>query len=337
MTPGSGKGKRARTGQRRRVSRLPPLLDDSSDLLDHEDDDDDERLQRQIDRTSRLLPRGGSGAPSLGAKLPPLIRPSPSDDSSPILPLVLSGRRPPGAGPFDPGAADLDPRVLVALLGGPSELDASFTSITRPVDTSTYPNGSYLDPSTQAADTLFAMSKDRFKLPAVRLINAKPAMRPTRGRGSRRRLQRYLAAYSYCPLYVRWRDLGRRFWPRWIREGSCRDPASGGGNGRRIRERSCSIPAGMTCQPSGSTTKTILWWHCRATGHRRQRAGTGGGGAGGGSGAASTGRNAGSGRAAVVVGSDGGPASGVAGLVVDSICGWIPIKYPVITDCQCTC
>jgi len=109
-----------------------------------------------------------------------------------------------------------------------------------------------------------------------------------RGRVTRRCVQRYLAAYSYCPVYARWRDLGRRFWPRWIREGSCRG---------ELRSRSCSIPAGMTCRPKRSATKTVLWWYCRVS----------------------------QGRA------------GQSAALAPSAWNWIPIKYPIITACKCSC
>jgi noggin len=59
----------------------------------------------------------------------------------------------------------------------------------------------------------------------------------------RRKLVQFLWAYTACPLFEKWRDLGIRFWPRWLKEGHCHS------------ERSCSIPAGMTCQPSQADYK----------------------------------------------------------------------------------
>ena len=62
---------------------------------------------------------------------------------------------------------------------------------------------------------------------------------------------KYLHAHTHCAVRHRWKDLGARFWPRWVRAGTC-DSA-----------RSCSIPAGMTCRPAGSRDLTLLRWHCR--------------------------------------------------------------------------
>uniref|UniRef100_A0A1I8FYY9 Uncharacterized protein n=1 Tax=Macrostomum lignano TaxID=282301 RepID=A0A1I8FYY9_9PLAT len=51
-------------------------------------------------------------------------------------------------------------------------------------------------------------------------------------RPQRRRLRRYLLEATACRVAPGWRDLGKAFWPRWLRQGECRQPPSG----------SCSIP-----------------------------------------------------------------------------------------------
>jgi len=282
------------------------------------DNDDDEQLQRQIDHSSRLL------------------RPSPDDslDGLPVLPLIgryrpPSSSSPSSSGSLDPSPADLETRSLLSLLG--SDFDSSFMSAARPSESILHPNGSFVP----YGEELFAnvgLGSTLTRLPAIRIPGRAATSSATRviaarGREARRRLQRYLAAYSHCPLFVRWRDLGRRFWPRWIREGSCRGPSSGTASGAfgGGRVRSCSIPVGMTCRPNHSSTKTVLWWHCRTPsivarhhqGLGRQTSG-------------------------VVVGtsmpssSSSSSSSGVNS-GGGSVCGWIPIKYPVITDCKCAC
>ncbi|XP_010779352.1 noggin-3-like [Notothenia coriiceps] len=90
----------------------------------------------------------------------------------------------------------------------------------------------------------------------------------------RRRLQ--LWARTGCPLVPTWTDLGARFWPRYVRVGSCR------------RQSSCSVPRGMFCRPARSSSLTVLRWHCVTRG---------------------------------------------AGLR----CAWIPVNYPVISECKCAC
>lgn len=61
----------------------------------------------------------------------------------------------------------------------------------------------------------------------------------------RRKLVQFLWAYTSCPVIEKWRDLGIRFWPRWLKEGQCHS------------ERSCSIPPGMTCKPSEAEYKVL--------------------------------------------------------------------------------
>jgi noggin len=274
--------------------------------------EEDEQLQRQIGHSSALR-----------------LRPSPDDsiDGLPVLPL-LRRQRPSSMSPsstsLDPSPADLDARLLSSLLG--ADYDATFMSPLRPPDSILYPNGSFL---LYREDFLADNGRGSKlpRLPAIRVPGRSSSSTTTLtaavGREARHRLKRYLAAYSHCPLFVRWRDLGRRFWPRWIREGSCRGQSSGTGSGKAGvgRERSCSIPAGMTCRPNRSSTKTVLWWHCRtpSTASRHNSRQTVG----------AAGHSLASPSAS---GTSGGNSSGGG-----SICGWIPIKYPVITDCKCAC
>ncbi|KAK5850391.1 hypothetical protein PBY51_001275 [Eleginops maclovinus] len=91
----------------------------------------------------------------------------------------------------------------------------------------------------------------------------------------RRRLQ-LLLARTRCPLVHVWTDLGTRFWPRYVRVGSCH------------RQSSCSVPGGMFCRPTRSSSLTVLRWRCvtRRGGLR---------------------------------------------------CAWIPVNYPVISECKCKC
>jgi len=232
--------------------------------------------------------RSGSGGGGRGSrrKWSKMLRPSPDDDGLPVLPLDV------GTGAdrqMGPTSRDLEPRTLMSLLG--EEFDIEFMAIARPTDSMAHPNGTYLYDASAAINRGFAVRLPRlrgFRIPGSPDSVGRVAIK---GRAARRRAQRYLAAYSYCPVFARWRDLGRRFWPRWIREGSCRDEQRG---------RSCSMPPGMTCRPHRSATKTVLWWHCRTS-------------------------------------SRGRPAQSTSALASTPSCGWIPIKYPIITACKCSC
>lgn len=235
---------------------------------------------------SRSGSGGGGGSRRKWSKL--RLRPTPDDDVDglPVLPLDVgtgSDRQ------LGPTSRDLEPRSLTALLG--EEFDIEFMAITRPADSLAHPNGTYLYDATDFSRG-FAVRPPRlrgFRIPGSPDSVGRVAIK---GRAARRRAQRYLAAYSHCPVFVRWRDLGRRFWPRWIREGSCRGDQ---------RARSCSVPPGMTCRPYRSATKTVLWWHCRTSSRGRP-----------------------------------GQASS-SSLSSAPACGWIPIKYPIITACKCSC
>lgn len=136
----------------------------------------------------------------------------------------------------------------------------------------------------------------------------------------RRKIQQYLWGRTMCPVQRRWKDLGQRFWPRWLLEGHC---VKG--------EQSCSVPAGMYCRATGSQYKTLLRWHCRA----------------GPSPAATAlqwynslqpGAKA---ARQVVVGGAGGQAGAAASVAGGGgggrMCQWIKVEYPVVTECGCSC
>lgn len=122
----------------------------------------------------------------------------------------------------------------------------------------------------------------------------------------RRKLQHFLWAYTACPVQRRWRDLGVRFWPRWLKEGRC-------------PETPCSIPAGMHCKPSASRHQLLLRWHCRplptlVLQHDMQD------------------RDEAAAAAAPAPAHDLGREQQAA-----RHCTWIKVEYPVITECSCGC
>ncbi|KAK7112611.1 noggin-2-like [Littorina saxatilis] len=174
-----------------------------------------------------------------------VARPSPSD-KLPIEDLLENPDQ-----SLDPSPKDLNPRVLRRRLG--RQFDEEFLSIDKPDVT----NGSFV-----------------YKLKSGRPDEARPAylrylrtfrmangmrVRLKSGRKQRRRLQKLVWSFTYCPVEFSWKDLGLRFWPRWLREGEC-------WNGRP-----CSMPPGMTCRPSNSVTKTLLRWHCQSRPRSRRR------------------------------------------------------------------
>jgi len=116
----------------------------------------------------------------------------------------------------------------------------------------------------------------------------------------RRKIQQYLWGRTACPVRRQWKDLGQRFWPRWLLEGHC--PKG---------EESCSIPAGMYCRATGNQYKTLLRWHCRTTG---------------------------GGPSAVLHQYNSLPGAKTPGTVTAvKVCQWIKVEYPVVTECGCGC
>lgn len=65
-------------------------------------------------------------------------------------------------------------------------------------------------------------------------------------------IKSWLLKRSSCPVEFTWKDLGREFWPRWIRYGTCVE-----------RKGTCSFPTGMHCVPGATTTVHILRWQCK--------------------------------------------------------------------------
>lgn len=209
---------------------------------------------RQSQQMAQLQQHQG-GHQGQDVKPPLLLRPLPSDDL-PVIDLVE-----PVGHLYDPGPEDLDPVNLQRILAG--HFDPKFMAVQRPKESYLHPNGSL---------------KPGFRLRKGRLVPARPMPRELQkirlknielpgglrvrldmGRRLRRKMRQLLWTYTYCPLVYRWKDLGLRFWPRWIREGRCYKS-----------RRSCSFPPGMSCREKSSTEKTVLRWHCRDWAQRRQ-------------------------------------------------------------------
>lgn len=170
-----------------------------------------------------------------------VLRPVPSDEL-PVLPLHYPDHQKPPL----PTGADRDFTKLMAKLG--KAFEPAFMSCVRPLESFLTPNGS-LAYSYDGGRPIRKPPRELRHL-SVRLPGMRRRYR-VKGRRSRRKMVRFLSAYIYCPVLYRWKDLGAQFWPRWIREGDC------------YRDRSCSIPAGMSCTPKTFNRKTLLYWDCR--------------------------------------------------------------------------
>lgn len=162
-----------------------------------------------------------------------LLRPIPSDS----LPIVELKEDPDPL--FDPKERDLNETELRSVLG---DFDSRFLSVLPPAEDSLGGNGDLDDFDAQRLGG--ALPKE------LRAVDVELGRKQKPSRKLRRRLQQWLWAYSFCPLTRTWADLGSRFWPRFVRNGSC------------LSKRSCSVPEGMTCRPASSTHLTLLRWRC---------------------------------------------------------------------------
>lgn len=196
-----------------------------------------------------------------------LLRPIPSDS----LPVVELKEDPDPD--LDPKERDLNETELRALLG--AHFDAQFMAVAAPEEKRA---GEGADTETTGGDIDVSRLRPPGSMPRdIRTLDFELPGWKKPSKKMRRRLQLLLWSYTFCPVVYAWQDLGIRFWPRYVKVGSC------------TSKRSCSVPEGMVCKPAKSAHFTILRWRCVP-------------------------RKAGGLR-----------------------CMWIPVQYPVISECKCSC
>lgn len=186
-----------------------------------------------------------------------LLRPIPSD----TLPIVDLKEDPDPV--LDPREKDLNETELRGALG--SHFDPQFMSVSPPEDE-----------DASEAELRQKLSGTMPKEIRAMEFEVQHGKKQKPSKKLRRRLQLWLWSYSSCPVVHAWNDLGSRFWPRYVKVGSC------------YNKRSCSVPEGMICKPAKSTHLTVLRWRCL-----QKRGGL--------------------------------------------KCAWIPVQYPVISECKCSC
>ncbi len=172
---------------------------------------------------------------------PPRMRPAPSDQLplDPLHFLLDQNTIPP--------RVELDTKKLKKILG--DGFNADYMSVTEPRELQIRPNGT-LDYSPGHKGFPIRDMDAELKSLTVRIPGRVKKLK-IRGERTKKRVLRFLSAYSYCPVQYQWKDMGVNVWPRWLKEGTC------------YQGRSCSIPPGMTCQPARSTSLSVLYWHCK--------------------------------------------------------------------------
>ncbi|KAG9349908.1 hypothetical protein JZ751_026261 [Albula glossodonta] len=134
----------------------------------------------------------------------------------------------------DPREQDLAERTLRKKLG--SYFDPNFMSISSPLLVNQSVQDTQVKPPGPIPNEIKKL--DLSETPYGRRVKV--------GKKARRKFLQWLWTYTHCPVVYSWKDLGVRFWPRYIKEGNC------------FNERSCSFPEGMFCKPIKSITKTFL-------------------------------------------------------------------------------
>ena len=141
--------------------------------------------------------------------------------------------------------------------------DGRFMSIGQPKEALLYPNGTAeypvrysnnLSPSRKPGlnNSPYgnAPQRSKWNLGSLQLPDG-TRVRTRLSRKVRKKLEKFLWLYTQCPVIYRWKDLGSRYWPRWIKQGRCH------------ANQSCSFPPGMTCRASEEREVVILRWHCQ--------------------------------------------------------------------------
>ena len=158
---------------------------------------------------------------------------------------------------LDPDLDKLDEYELLTMLG--SDYDRQFMSLRQPLDMIINPNGTlHYQFKKDQTPSEGEMPSEIEALSGKEILLSKggPSLKIKFKKRTKSKIQKFLWAYSYCPVRYKWKTLSIRFWPRWIKTGTCDN------------QRSCSIPAGMNCQPTKMRNIRILRYYCPIRGSK---------------------------------------------------------------------
>jgi len=159
---------------------------------------------------------------------------------------------------LDPDIETLDEYGLLMQMG--EDYDRQFMSIRQPLDMRRYPNGTLFYRFTKdmtPSDDKMPAEIEMLSKKSIKLTPEGPELKVRFNRRTKNKLQKFLWAYSYCPVRYKWKEMSIRYWPRWIKTGTCDN------------QRSCSIPAGMGCAPSKMRNIKLLRYYCPIVGARK--------------------------------------------------------------------
>ena len=127
--------------------------------------------------------------------------------------------------------------------------DGRFMSVGKPKEAILYPNGTIEYP-VRYHNNLPRHNRSKWNLGSLVLPDG-TKVRKQLARKVRKKLEKFLWLYTQCPVIYRWKDLGSRYWPRWVKQGRC------------LANQSCSFPPGMRCRAAEERDVVILRWHCQ--------------------------------------------------------------------------
>ena len=122
-------------------------------------------------------------------------------------------------------------------------------SVGKPKEAILYPNGTIEYP-VRYHNNLPKHNRSKWNLGSLVLPDG-TKVRKQLARKVRKKLEKFLWLYTQCPVIYRWKDLGSRYWPRWVKQGRC------------LTNQSCSFPPGMRCRAAEERDVVILRWHCQ--------------------------------------------------------------------------
>ncbi|XP_022653611.1 noggin-like isoform X1 [Varroa destructor] len=145
---------------------------------------------------------------------------------------------------------EVDVETLLNILG--DDFQPKYMSITNPNDDELKLSNSTKRHRQHKQRKNSASSRESLKALLSGRLSEVPRGQPE----FRRTLRRFLRKHTECRIARYWHDLGDRYFPRYVREGTCQQT-----------HVSCSIPPGMLCQPHKQKEIKLLWWHCTTGGY----------------------------------------------------------------------
>lgn len=149
-----------------------------------------------------------------------------------LLQNALTGSKIPHMKRYMPRNKDLRRKKLFKLLGKHYNKDwmsaKGPTSNETPTTSRVNSNDAYIDQTVKSDTTLGQLNNETLMI-----------------------IQKWLSEHTFCPVEFKWKDLGPLFWPRYVKEGSCKS------------KRACSFNSGMRCVPGDTKHIHILRWRCK--------------------------------------------------------------------------